>query len=307
MKAAESGLRERVRAICRARGVPDFFDRFQADACVSDGLRLHLDVIPVDPARPCVVFMPGTNAYALLYGEFLAALADRGYNVVGFDPRGHGRSQGARGSYTLAELLADLRSAVAYARRRFGGPVAVAGSSQGGIAAFYLAASGDAVACAVCHNLADLADPASARLTRTPRLSRLLRPWVPRVARVVPEWKVPLSAYLDLKKEPVRGMGNAWRILREDPLLVPFVRMKGMASLSGAPLPCPVEQIRTPVMVIHGADDTIFPRDYVEGIYDRLACRKKLACYEGLPHYLIVDHVHRVVPDVVRWLEETCA
>ncbi len=306
MNVPEPALRERVHEICRKRGVPNFFDRFEPDAFFSDGLKLHLDVIRTDPARPTVVFMPGTNAYAMLYGEFLTVLADQGYNIVGFDPRGHGRSQGARGSYTLPELLSDLRSAVAFARSRFGDPVAVAGSSQGGITAFYLAASGDPVACAVCHNLADLNDPAGVRLTRTPLLSRMIRPWVPRLARLFPEWKVPMTAYLDLKREPVRGMGNAWKVLREDPLLVPFVRLKGMASLGNTPLPRPVEQIATPVMVIHGEKDTIFPRDYVEEIYGRLTCRKTFKCYDGLPHYLIVDHVDRILPDVVQWLEETC-
>jgi len=76
--------------------------------------------------------MPGTSAYALIYGEFLKALADRGYNVVGFDPRGHGRSGGERGSYTIPELVSDMKAAVEYAQKRFGDPIVVAGSSQGG-------------------------------------------------------------------------------------------------------------------------------------------------------------------------------
>jgi len=302
---SENELRKRFEEICRSRGVPNFFDRFQQGRAVSDGLQLHLDMIEVGRGRPTVVFMPGTNAYAMLYGEFLSALADHGYNVVGFDPRGHGRSQGARGSYTLPELVSDMRNVVAFARQRFGGPVAVAGSSQGGITAFYFAAGERSAACAVCHNLADLADPASARLTRTPRLSRALRPWVPRLARVFPEWRVPMTAYLDLKKEPVRGMGNAENVLREDPLLVPFVRVKGLASLSGEPLPCPVESIQTPILIVHGEADTIFPKDYVESIYRRLTCRKAFLCCPGLPHYLIVDHLDRILPGVLTWLEET--
>ena len=261
MTVNDPDLRGRFEEICRKRGVANFYDRFESDEVLSDGLKLHLDLIEVSRERPTVVFMPGTNAYALLYGEFLAALADSGYNVVGFDPRGHGRSGGARGSYTLPELISDMHCVVDYARRRFGDPIAVTGSSQGGITAFYFAAGGGHAACAICHNLAILDDPASVRLTRTPLLSRVIRPWVPRLARLFPEWKVPMTAYLDLKKEPVRGMGNAKKILREDPLLVPFVRLKGMASLGGEPLPCPAEKIKTPVMVIHGEKDTIFPRD----------------------------------------------
>ncbi len=138
MPVSDRQFRDYFKKLSRKRGMPDFFDRFEQDSILSDGLRLHLDVIEIDKTRPTAVFMPGTNAYALLYGEFLTALADRGYNIVGFDPRGHGRSEGARGSYTLPELVGDMRSATEYARKRFGGPIVVAGSSQGGITAFYL-------------------------------------------------------------------------------------------------------------------------------------------------------------------------
>lgn len=306
MAAGGSGLREYIGGICARRGIPNYHDRFQEDWTPSGGLRLHLDVIEKGRARPTVVFMPGTNAYALLYGEFLAALADHGYNVVGFDPRGHGRSEGARGSYTVPELVSDLRAAVEYARGRFGDPVAVAGSSQGGIVCFYLAAAGDPVASAICHNLADLGDPRSVRLTRWPSLSRALKPWVLRAARVLPEWKVPLSLYLDLEAEPVKFLGSAANVAREDPLFVPYIRLRAMASLASEPLPCPVEEVRTPVMILHGERDTIFPLDYVEGIHARLTCRKSLQVHAGLPHYLVVDYLEEILPGILRWLRETC-
>jgi len=307
MTANDARLRAWIGEICAKRGIPNTFDRFQADTLVSGGLRLHLEVIEKDRARPTVVFMPGTNAYALLYGEFLTALADRGYNIVGFDPRGHGRSQGARASYTIPELVSDLRAAVAYARDRFGDPLVVAGSSQGGIVCFYFAAAGDPIAGAICHNLADLGDPESVRLTRYPALSRILKPVVPRAARLFPEMKVPLALYLDLEAEPVKFMGNAGRVAREDPLFVPYIRLRGMASLAGESLPRPVEEIRTPVMILHGEKDTIFPLDYVEGLYRRLTCRKSLQVHAGLPHYLIVDYLEEILPGVLQWLEETCA
>ena len=297
-------LRTYFEELCRKRGVPSFFDRFEPDACRSGGLRLHLDILPVDPGRPTVVFMPGTNAYALLYGEFLTGLGDRGFNVVGFDPRGHGRSDGPRGSYTLPELVGDMGAAVAYARGRFGDPIVVCGSSQGGITAFYYAASGEPVHGAICHNLADLGDPESVRLTRYPNLSRGVSPLLVRLARLLPELRVPLTAYLDLAAEPVRGMGNAKVVLHGDPLCVRHIRLKGMASLATERLPRPVETITTPILILHGSRDTIFPEDYVRGIYDRLTCRKALQIYPDLPHYFIVDEANRILPDVAAWIEE---
>jgi len=230
------------------------------------------------------------------------ALAERGFNVVGFDPRGHGRSGGARGSYTIPELVDDLAAVVDYARARFDAPVVAMGSSQGGITAFYLAATKADLHGVVCHNVADLADPESVRLTRFPTLGRWLQPLLLRAARVLPELPVPMSAYLDLAREPVAHMGTAYDVLRQDPLLVRYVRLKTLASLGSTPLSCAVGAIRTPVQVLHAERDTIFPLDYVRHIYDRLTCDKELHVYPGLPHYMIVDHVAAYLDDVCRFV-----
>jgi alpha-beta hydrolase superfamily lysophospholipase len=303
---ADIQIRAFLDEIAEKRGTGNPFDRFEQDAVTSAGLELHLDVIGVDPKRPTVVFMPGTNAYAVLYGEFLAALADKEINIVGFDPRGHGRSGGMRGSYTIPELMADMRAAVEYARNRFGDPIVVSGSSQGGITAFYLAAEGYPVAGAICHNLADLGDPASRRLTRRPGLSRLMKPIIGPLARLLPELRIPVTSYINLQAEPIRGLGNSKDLLYQGPLLVPFIRLKAMASLAGEKLPCPVEAISTPVLILHGEKDVIFPLDYIESLYNRLTCRKSLKVYPGFHHYILFDHVDAVLPDVLQWMEDTC-
>jgi len=306
MESDDQKIKAFLAEIGRKRGAPEFFDRFESASAVSGKIRLHLDVIEVDKNRPTLVFMPGTNAYAILYGEFLSALADRGYNIVGFDPRGHGRSGGARGSYTVPELMSDFRTAIRFARQRFGDPVVAAGSSQGGIAAFYLAAEGAPVAGVVCHNLADLGDPRSVELTANPTLSRFAKPFVMFNSRLFPEFKVPMTFYINLAAEPIRGLGSSRDLLYQGPLLVPFIRLKGMASLGSEPLPCPVEEITTPVMVIHGEKDVIFPQSYIEYIYQRLTCKKALKVYPDCHHYIVFDHVDKILPDVTAWLEDLC-
>ena len=306
MNDADRLIRAFLEDIAAKRGMADFFDRFEQAEIISGKIRLHLDIIEVDRNRPTVVFMPGTNAYAILYGEFLSALADHGYNIVGFDPRGHGRSGGARGSYTVPELMADYRAVIKYARKRFGDPVVASGSSQGGFTAFYIAAEGAPIAGAICHNVADLGDPRSIELTARPALSLLLKPLVMCGARCFPEFKVPMTFYINLAGEPIRGLGNSKDLLKTGPLLVPYIRLKGMASLGSEPLPCPVEEIDAPVMIIHGEKDIIFPQRYIEYIYERLTCKKILKIYGGCHHYIVFDHVDKVLPDIVAWLEDIC-
>lgn len=295
-------LRRHLDTLAARRGVPAWFDRFAAATVESDGIPLHVDFIAAEPQADTLVFVPGTNAYALLYGEFLTAVADRGINVVGFDPRGHGRSGGARGSYVLGELVRDLDAVVRWARERFAGRVFVAGSSQGGITAFYYAAGRTDVAGAICHNLADLADPSSVCLTRFPRVSSLLGPLVRMLARIAPELPVPMSAYLDLRTEPVAGFAHAHEILLADPLTVPFVRLRTLDSLSREPLPVAPERISTPMLVLQAGADTIFPTAYVEALARRIGPAARVIVYPGLPHYMIVDHVSAFVDDVVEFL-----
>lgn len=297
-------LEAHIGELARLRSAEPWAHRFESVKLWGPGGRLHLDLISMEDTAPTVVFVPGTNAYALLYGEFLTALADRGINVLGLDPRGHGRSGGARGSYTLSEIIEDLETVVCWTReRRPNSPVFVAGSSQGGLAAFYLAASRFPLAGAICHNIADLDDAEAVRLMRSPPLGRALRPIIGRLARRFPEVPVPMVAYLDLEAEPVRGAGNAKKILLEDPLTVPFVRLRSLASLAFGPTANPAERVQCPVFVLQAGADNIFPEDYVRSVYDRLPGKKHFAVYPGLPHYMVVDHVPALLDDVVSFIE----
>ncbi|MBX3271322.1 MAG: alpha/beta fold hydrolase [Sandaracinaceae bacterium] len=308
-------LLARLDAVYAARGQPSPArlsapERLEAD---ERGPALQLERFEPTGARPSgatptVVFAPGTNAYALLYAELLAALAARGVRAIGYDPRGHGASGGRRGSYTMDELVDDLARVVAHARARHGAPVFVAGSSQGGITALYYAARGGPIAGAICHNAADLADPTSLRLTRLPvSVSHALAPTLRRVARVLPELPVPLTAYLDLARERVEGLGSAREVIYADPSVVPFIRLRTLASLSSAKLARPVEAIDAPILLLHAGRDTIFPQDLVHDLFDRLPGPKQLRVYPDLPHYMVVDHVPRFVDDVVAWIDEIVA
>ncbi|MGB5810753.1 MAG: alpha/beta fold hydrolase [Polyangiales bacterium] len=299
-----SRLRSRIDRLARTRGVPSWYDRFEPDRIRTAAGDLHVDVVKGSSTGRTLVFMPGTNAYTLLYGEFLVAMAERGWTIVAFDPRGHGRSHGARGSYTIAELLDDYAAAVSYARTRFSGPLVVAGSSQGGITAFYYALSDDSVDAAVCHNLADLSDPGSVELTRFGSRGHSLRPWIERFARHFPEAPVPMQAYLDLRREPIRGQPHALHVLLEDPLIPWFVRAKTLASLGSAVPPRPIETLSVPTLVLQAGDDTIFPTRYIEGLVDRIP-KAEVEIFPGLPHYMIVDHVDIVVPVAAAWLERS--
>lgn len=285
------------------------------DARIQSGAdtELYAAVFDTEKQGPSVVFIPGTSIYALCYAELLYGLSKHGINVVGVDPRGQGRSSGIRGDYTVMEHVEDARSACAFARERFKGPVYVMGSSQGGIEAFYMAATDGLADGYICHNLADLTCAESLRLTRFgpagPVSGRLksLSPWtvssLRAAARVFPYAHVPIASYLDLRKEPMKVFGDAWSFILQDPLALRSITLRAFASIAGTPLPRPVEDIKGPVLVLHSSDDHIFPEDYVMDIYNRLACEKEVKVYKA-PHLVTIEHVPEILPDLVEWVRK---
>jgi alpha-beta hydrolase superfamily lysophospholipase len=87
-----------------------------------DGLRLHLRHWPAPvPARGTVQIVHGLGEHIGRYEHVAAALNAAGWDVIGHDQRGHGRSEGARGTIPHPDaLLADLARVMDEWRRRPG-------------------------------------------------------------------------------------------------------------------------------------------------------------------------------------------
>ena len=269
----------------------------------ANGLTLHLTIFPVGKNAPSLVFMPGTMCYAQLYIEFMYKMYRQGFNVVGVDMRGHGMSGGLRGNYDINDLLDDMQAGIKYTRERFGGKVAIAGSSQGGIVAFYTAARDDSIAAAVCHNLADLNGKENLVLTRV-RMPQCLVPVAGFLAGVYKNYSIPVSLYLDLEKEHTKDGQTIKTLAKEDPRMVYWITIKSLGSLMRTDLARPVEKIKVPVMLLYSDGDTIFPQAYVESVYNRLTCKKNSLLLKNTDHMIATNHVDRIIAPVSAWLKE---
>lgn len=268
------------------------------------GETVSLTVLAREPGRPTLVFIPGTSVYAQLYTGFLKAMYDEGFNVVSFDPRSHGRSGGPRGDYTFGGIVDDALAVCAYARERFGNNVAIAGSSQGGMAAFYAAARDNSLKAAVCHNLADLNGRDNLVLARF-IMPASLTPLALKVLDVYKNFAFPSALYLDLTREFLPDGRDAAGFLKKDPLAVTWFTFRALRSLVMTPLPKPIEKITVPVMVVHSDKDHIFPQDYVEDLYRRLSCPKEFLLLKDREHLIMTNNVDEVAPSVAAWLKKT--
>ncbi|MEP7102203.1 MAG: lysophospholipase [Burkholderiales bacterium] len=109
----------------------------------ADGLKLHVHEWPCDDARGTVLIVHGLGEHIGRYEHVAAQLLRCGRNVVGYDQRGHGTSEGARGRLNHPDdLLRDLALVIDAVRTRLPGPLVLLGHSLGGLIAARMVAGG---------------------------------------------------------------------------------------------------------------------------------------------------------------------
>lgn len=224
--------------------------------------RLHVDVYPAQgEARGSVVFVGGLSNHALGSASFEHALSMRGWNVVGVDLRGHGRSSGRRGDFTIPMMIEDLATAGAYAKERFGGEVAVMGSSLGGFYALCAANAVEGFRCAVSHWIYLPNEPITKQDAR-------MRPVALALDKLLPNLRLPtkqVANWDDVCQDPVLKQKCF-----EDPLMAWKYTARALASGFRYDPPRPLTDLRIPQLVVIGERDTMTPMPYTRKIYDQL-------------------------------------
>ena len=114
-----------------------------ATLTTADGLKLQLREWPCADARGTVLIVHGLGEHIGRYEHVAAQLLRSGCSVVGYDQRGHGASEGARGALNQPDdLLADLAQVIDAVRRQHPGPLTLLGHSMGGLVAARFVAGG---------------------------------------------------------------------------------------------------------------------------------------------------------------------
>lgn len=300
-----SSTEEYFKYMIKELGFPDIFHFFESKKIeTNDGLKLNIDIQFYAKDAPTIVFVPGTSVYGLCFAGLLHRIGKEGYNIVALDPRGHGRSEGKRGDYTIEELMLDVRTVVKYAKETFNDKVTVFGNSQGGIVSFYLAAEGIEADSIICQNFADLDWEDTYKLARFPFLAKMGKPFINGIGKMVPNLTVSTLTYLDLKKIKIKYFDNLHNFIVEDPFTVSKISMRAARSLVMAKMAKPVEEITIPVFVFQGDADRVFPLQYTKDLFARIKSKKKMKVYPDCDHGIMVENEDLVLPDILDWLKE---
>lgn len=107
---------------------------FEDEIRSADGLKLFVQGWRVERAAAVAALVHGHSDHTGRFAHVGAAFNSAGYSLVGFDLRGHGRSEGKRGhSPNYEALMEDLVRFLEYVGTNFSGlPVILYGHSMGG-------------------------------------------------------------------------------------------------------------------------------------------------------------------------------
>ena len=250
------------------------------------GTPLHLAIFESSPNAPSLIFVHGMSMHAGAYidtipgADFLGALSGQGFNVIGIDLQGHGRSGGPRGLFTYKDLIGNITRAVDYALDTYNSKVGVIGTSMGGILSFYAALSDQRITSCVCHCVLDLRNASSIfylkRHFLLQHMSRIIRP----LCCFIPWLSIPTVSYLE-PRHVFDKIENVPFIIK-DPLCTWSYRCSSWLSVFLDPSDKPaIELQQTPVRIIVGENDKLFPLAYTRTFYERLSCTKDLVIVPG--------------------------
>ncbi len=271
----------------------------------SAGGTIHVDV-HVPPQRQSagtVVFAHGIAGYGRLLAPLAVGLKAHGFAVLCPDLAGYGFTLDRRGDWTWSQWVQNVLDTLAYARRRFGGPLFLAGASLGGPLAYHAACHAPDLAALACYCLFDyrddrfLAEVATAR-----RLAPLSRPLLRGAAALMPKLGVPsewVVSYRAVADDP-----RFVALLRRDPCAGNRISLRAVDSVLRAAPPTEYERFATPTLVLQPTEDRMIPPRWSRRSFERLSCEKRFVAISGAGHWVLApDHVESTTGAIAAWFK----
>jgi alpha-beta hydrolase superfamily lysophospholipase len=262
------------------------------------GVQIVYDVwTPDTELRGLVILSHGLGEHARRYDHVAQRFGEAGLATYALDHRGHGRSGGKRVRLrNLSEYTGDFGALVNIAAGEHPGlPRIVLGHSMGGgiVFAYGVENPGD-------YDLMVLSGPAVAANVGVPALKAAL-------GKAVGSW-LPNLPVEELDANAVSRDPAVVAAYNADPLVhhgkIPAGIAKALVQL-GETMPQRARGLKAPLLVVHGAEDSLVPAAGSQRLVDCVASADvHLKIYPGLYHEVFNEPERaRVLDDVTAWIE----
>jgi acylglycerol lipase len=264
----------------------------------ADGLELFINTWKAAETKAVVVIAHGLAEHSGRYAHVAENLNAVGYSVVAPDHRGHGQSGGEPRTYVtdMDTYVDDLKLVWDWAVAQYAGlPVFLLGHSMGGLIAVRFALRYQA-------EMRGLVVSAPALLPGE-SIPKLVISLGKIIGKIVP--KLPMVALdsADVSRDPM-----VVARYDSDPLNYRGKIRAGMAAavfLAGEDALRRVDELRLPLLAMHGADDRLVPVEASRLLHDGAGSTDKaLKVYAELYHEIFNEpEQDAVLADVVSWLD----
>lgn len=246
-----------------------------------------------------LLFLNGLGCASDMWDYQMTAFADRGYRCIGFDRRGHGRSDRPGHGYHFDSFADDIAALIE--QLDLSGLTLVTHSMGGGEAVRYVSRHGSArVARMVLVGTTTpkllQADDNPSGLPRE-AFDALWSQWkrdYPRwVAESTPPFFVP---------ETSQAMMNWIGTVLQAPLPIALACSRALAAED---FRADMRRVDIPTLFIHGDRDHSAPLELTAQPSAALVPKSRLRIYPGAPHGLMYTHMDRLHADIFDFLRET--
>ena len=263
-----------------------------------DGITIQtVSWLPEHPPKGVILLVHGLDEHSGRYAHVAQALNRAGYAVYAVDHRGHGQSGGTRGHFsTINQPVDDLEIYYHQIKALHGDtPFFVYGHSMGAlISLLFVQRHQNALAGWISQGTPINTDTTQSALLI--QIAKFLNKVIPKL-RLVPLDTAGLShdpaVIAAYKADPLNHNG-AHRVS-----ILSSIIFGGQAARQN------LQNIRLPLLVLHGQDDSICPVSGSELLYQQAASTDKtLKIYAGLRHEIHNEkEQEQVFSDIVAWLD----
>ncbi len=268
---------------------------------------IALTVLENHPNAVTVLFYPGTMASAFMYCVLLTYLHEKGCNVVGIHPVGHGLRSDKKTIFYFDDILQNGLDAQAWAESYFSGPLVVSGHSQGGVLALAHALDNEKIS--ACFPLGTLLPhcPDAILATRFAFMYKrkdLVLKITKLLSIIFPFFPIPAGFYLKLKKI----FAHSYRIYtppKSSRLSYPLAFLNSFFH-KNLQLAQEAGHILCPLFLVTAKNDQLFTWEMMEKTFHSIqAPQKKLIPIAGGGHlYAISKHYAK---HIASYIASECA
>lgn len=233
-----------------------------------------------------LIITHGLAEHSQRFNNVAEKIVDNGFNVVTYDIRGHGKSQGKRGSIKSYKLFVEDLNTIIKIEKKYNSNVYLLGHSMGGlITNLYLLEYGSVSGAII---VASPLDYVVKPTLKNKLFSKLFG------------FKKMKTNFADKKLSH-----NAHNL--NDPLNLKYFKLdliyqtmiKGLSKLINN-----FDNLKTPLLLLYGKEDLIVKLAQAKQAFDQIGSQdKKLHIYENSKHDLLHDiESETVINDIINWL-----